>query len=61
MTWLDGYIINYFLFTPAYTPDEGFIETPLLGDSFKALNCVFIPRGGSKEKVDKTLNILKER
>lgn len=42
----------YLCFEPSFCPKQSLSEAPLIGDVFKAINCVFIPRDADKDARD---------
>jgi len=48
-------------FEPSFCPKAAFADAPLIGDIFKAVDCVFIPRDGDKDARDKVVEFIGER
>ena len=59
-SWVDAMImIKYFC--PAFAPNKRFQSLPILATLCNLLDSIYIPSGGTKEKLDKALSIITER
>ena len=60
VSWLDV-VVLITNFRPSFAPAKDFEHVPLLGTLCKALDSIFIPRGGSEEKKAQALNAIRDR
>ena len=60
VSWLDAPILIKY-FCPGFAPKDAFKGMPLFGKLCDISESIYMPKGGTKELLEKALNVITER